>query len=457
MLSYSKRPLIFYGEAINAACFTQNRVLLNKKRNKTPYEAYYGTKPRVNFFKTFGCPCTPLQNNAASTSKFAEKVDKHYFVGNAADKNAYCLFKQFREMYVTPVVSPAPLVVSTPVHTDDDQSILMHAVLRGQEDVHVAAPAPFLNVQPMVNQPAAVNEVPSTTDTTDMHTIEDTTDSDTNSYMLANNVENDQTDHAENPPIEPSVVESIPTPPSQEENQVPAIVVPFYENLWDGPINQEHLVEPKDYRVALKEISWVDAMQEELLQFKKLNVWKLVKKPENKRTIGTKWVFRNKKDDKGVIVRNKARLVVQGFSQHEGLDYDEVYAPVARLEAIRIFLAYVSYMNFKVYQMDVKTAFLYGKHNLFCPLELPKKKKDKVFTSMIKGLGQSPLEYAISANPAIYTKWVTEFLVNAKAADDSLSIITKVAGKVLMIKERDIRRALKIHYYKNRYLLRSIW
>ncbi|GJX86123.1 copia protein [Tanacetum coccineum] len=78
------------------------------------------------------------------------------------------------------------------------------------------------------------------------------------------------------------------------------------------------------------------------------------------RAIGTKWVYRNKKDEKGIVVRNKARLVAQGHIQEEGIDYDEVFAPVARIEARRIFLAYASYMGFIVYQMDVKSAFLYG-------------------------------------------------------------------------------------------------
>ncbi|XP_076908666.1 putative mitochondrial protein AtMg00820 [Bidens hawaiensis] len=90
-------------------------------------------------------------------------------------------------------------------------------------------------------------------------------------------------------------------------------------------IYQSQLVEPKDYKMALWENSWVEVMQEELLIFNKLNVWRLVKKLVNKKPIGTICVFRNKKDDKGFITRNKARFVVQGFSQHEGLDYDEVY------------------------------------------------------------------------------------------------------------------------------------
>ncbi|GJZ70854.1 putative ribonuclease H-like domain-containing protein, partial [Tanacetum coccineum] len=95
--------------------------------------------------------------------------------------------------------------------------------------------------------------------------------------------------------------------------------------------------EPKRVSKALSDPAWVEAMQEELLQFKL-----------------------NKKDERGIVIRNKARLVAQGHTQEEGIDYDEVFAPVARIEAIRMFLAYASYMGFMVYQMDVKSAFLYG-------------------------------------------------------------------------------------------------
>ncbi|GJY96704.1 retrovirus-related pol polyprotein from transposon TNT 1-94 [Tanacetum coccineum] len=102
-------------------------------------------------------------------------------------------------------------------------------------------------------------------------------------------------------------------------------------------------------------------MQEELLQFKLQEVWTLVDLPNGKRAIGTKWVFKNKKDERGIVIRNKARLVAQGYTQEERIDYDEVFAPVARIEAIRLFLAYASFKDFVVYQMDVKSAFLYGK------------------------------------------------------------------------------------------------
>ncbi|GJX30831.1 ribonuclease H-like domain-containing protein [Tanacetum coccineum] len=118
--------------------------------------------------------------------------------------------------------------------------------------------------------------------------------------------------------------------------------------------------EPKKVSQALSDESWVEAMQEELLQFKLQEVWVLCDLPEGKRVIGTKWVFRNKRDERGTIIKNKARLVAQGYRQEEGVDYDEVFAPVARIEAIRLFLAFASFMGFIVYQMDVKSAFLYG-------------------------------------------------------------------------------------------------
>nr|GEY26551.1 putative ribonuclease H-like domain-containing protein [Tanacetum cinerariifolium] len=91
-----------------------------------------------------------------------------------------------------------------------------------------------------------------------------------------------------------------------------------------------------------------------------LKVWIFVDLPYGKRAIGTKWVYRNKRDEKGIVIRNKARLVAQGHTQKEGIDYKEVFAPVARIKAIRLFLAYASFMGFPVYQMDVKSAFLYG-------------------------------------------------------------------------------------------------
>nr|GFB86356.1 putative ribonuclease H-like domain-containing protein [Tanacetum cinerariifolium] len=126
----------------------------------------------------------------------------------------------------------------------------------------------------------------------------------------------------------------------------------------DTPIQTRNM--SKEIFDALQDPRWVEAMQEELLQFKIQNVWTLVDCPKGVRPIGTKWVLKNKKDERGIVIRNKARLVAQGHTQEERIDYDEVFAPVERIKAIRLFLAYASFMGFTVYQMDVKSAFLYG-------------------------------------------------------------------------------------------------
>ncbi|GJT07507.1 retrovirus-related pol polyprotein from transposon TNT 1-94 [Tanacetum coccineum] len=107
---------------------------------------------------------------------------------------------------------------------------------------------------------------------------------------------------------------------------------------------------------ALKDVDWVSAMQDELDQFARLKVWRLVPRPDGKTIIKTKWIFKNKKDESSLVIRNKARLVAVGYCQQEGIDYDETFAPVARIEAIRLFLAYAAHKDFTVFQMDVKTS-----------------------------------------------------------------------------------------------------
>nr|GEV21606.1 hypothetical protein [Tanacetum cinerariifolium] len=115
-------------------------------------------------------------------------------------------------------------------------------------------------------------------------------------------------------------------------------------------------IEPANVAKALRDADWVSVMQEELDQFPRLKVWRLVPRPEGKSVIKTKWIFKNKKDESSLVIRNKARLVPVGYSQQEDIDYDETFAPVTRIEAIRLFLAYAAHKDFTVFQMDVKTA-----------------------------------------------------------------------------------------------------
>ncbi|GKF62886.1 retrovirus-related pol polyprotein from transposon TNT 1-94, partial [Tanacetum coccineum] len=119
-------------------------------------------------------------------------------------------------------------------------------------------------------------------------------------------------------------------------------------------------VEPKTYKEALTQSCWIEAMQEELHEFERLEVWELVPPLDKVMVITLKWIYKEKLDELGGILKNKARLVARGYRREEGIDFEESFAPVARLEAVQIFLAFAAHMNMIVYQMDVKTAFLNG-------------------------------------------------------------------------------------------------
>ncbi|GJU61178.1 retrovirus-related pol polyprotein from transposon TNT 1-94 [Tanacetum coccineum] len=118
--------------------------------------------------------------------------------------------------------------------------------------------------------------------------------------------------------------------------------------------------EPKNIKEAMADSAWIESMQEELHQFDRLDVWELVDRPLCKNVINLKWLWKNKRDEENTVIRNKSRLVAKGYAQKEGIDFEESFAPVARLEAVRLFIAYVAHKSFTVYQMDVKTTFLYG-------------------------------------------------------------------------------------------------
>ncbi|KAH9291102.1 hypothetical protein KI387_044673, partial [Taxus chinensis] len=119
-------------------------------------------------------------------------------------------------------------------------------------------------------------------------------------------------------------------------------------------------VQPKNFLEARHDKHWLKAMEEELDQIEKNETWELVPRPKSQNVIGTKWVFWNKLNKDGQVTQNKERLVCKGYAQVEGVDFKETFAPVARLEAIKMFLAFAVFKNFKVYQMDVKSAFLNG-------------------------------------------------------------------------------------------------
>jgi hypothetical protein len=175
------------------------------------------------------------------------------------------------------------------------------------------------------------------------------------------------------------------------------------------------------------------AMQEELNNFTRNDVWELVERPNDYNVIGTKWVFKNKQDQDGIVVRNKARLVAQGYTQVEGLDYDETYAPVARLEAIRILLAYACAHNIKLYQMDVKSAFLNGIINELVFVEQPPGFEDDKKPNHVYKLKKAL--YGLKQAPRAWYERLRDFLLSKgfKMGKVDTTLFTKKIGNDLFI------------------------
>nr|GEV81661.1 retrovirus-related Pol polyprotein from transposon TNT 1-94 [Tanacetum cinerariifolium] len=193
-------------------------------------------------------------------------------------------------------------------------------------------------------------------------------------------------------------------------------------------------VEPKTYKDALTQSCWIEAMQEELNEFERLEVWELVPRPDKVMVITLKWVYKVKLDELGGILKNKDRLVARGYRQDEGIDFEESFAPVARLEAIRIFLAYSAYKNMVVYQMDVKTAFLNG--NL----------REKIYVSQPDGFvdPDNPNHvyklkkalYGLKQAPRAWYDMLSSFLISqdfSKGSADPTLFIRRNSNYLLMV------------------------
>ncbi|KAD3640062.1 hypothetical protein E3N88_29285 [Mikania micrantha] len=392
MLADSGLPLTFWAEAVNTACYVQNRVLVNQRWLKTPYEILHSLTPLISFFRAFGCPCYIL-NTKDPLTKFDSKVDAGYFVGYSSTCKAYRVFNcrtKIVEETLHVKFNECPKD-SIPQNSAEmfDLNILQHKFpVEPNGEEHEVFPA---------------NPPKDSTETT--QGIPDDEDESTHLFRFSDNLPTSAKSVAPPAPVAPPNTNADEILDSSTSFEIPAELFPGssstsaaaeppantctalipYQELKDHPLSQilgdisagvstrsqlsnfclyalfVSQQEPKNYHTALKDNGWVEAMQLELLQFQKQQVWELVPLPQGKCAIGTKWVFRNKTDEHGQIIKNKARLVVQGFSQEEGIDYDETFAPVARLEAIRLFLAYAALHKLKVFQMDVKSAFLYGK------------------------------------------------------------------------------------------------
>ncbi|KAK0607836.1 hypothetical protein LWI29_021318 [Acer saccharum] len=334
MLNSKKIPRNLWAEAVNTTCYVSNRVFRRPGTKQMSYELWKGKKPNVSYFHTFGSKCYIL-NDRNHLGKFDTKSDVGLFIGYAINSRAYRVFN----------LTTKTIMESINVKIDD------LSMLNLCDNNGVNEPK-----ENMLNDTKTHIDVASSVSSQDH-------ENDSHVEVESQGLENALNDNQQNDQV--------------VEHSHPRLRNLNYQEDIIGDLNEgvrtrnqianqifyacyTSQIEPKNINEAIVDEYWVGAMQDELNQFERNEVWSLVPRPKDINVIGTKWVFRNKTDESGKIVRNKAILVAQGYTQVEGVDFDETFAPVARLESIRLLLSIACIKKFKLFQMDVKSAFLNG-------------------------------------------------------------------------------------------------
>nr|GEU31159.1 hypothetical protein [Tanacetum cinerariifolium] len=290
MLIFSRVPLFLWAEAIATACFTQNRSIIHRRFNKTPYELINGRKPDISFFHIFGALCYP-KNDREDIGKLGAKGDIGFFIGYSADSFAYRDVDglNLQQQHAQLQGNQAPLQTKT----------VANNVSNAMFDANT-----FVN--PFATPSTSATESSSQyVDPSNMHTF----------YQPYPYEFQWTKDH----PLEQVIGE-----PSR-------LVLTRNQLRSDGDMCIYALtvstMEPKNVKEAMTDPAWIESMQEELLHFKRLDVWVLVPTPDNNKPLTWKWLFKNKHDEENTVIRNKSRLVVRGYRQEEGLDFKKSFAP----------------------------------------------------------------------------------------------------------------------------------
>nr|GEW45883.1 hypothetical protein [Tanacetum cinerariifolium] len=438
-------PIPFWAEAVNTTCFFQNRVLVTKPHNKTPYELLLGRTPSISFTRPFGCSVTIL-NTLDPLRKFDGKADDGFLVGYSVSSMAFIVFnsrtKIVQETLHINFLENQPNVIGSrptwlfdidtltqsmnyqpvgagnqPNSSADPQNTNADATFKVKEpesEVHVS-PSSSANTKKhddKTKREAKGKNMPALEDVTYSNNEEDVgAEADFSNLEININVSPIPTTRVHTYHPVTQIIGDLSLAPQtrsmtrmvKEQGGLTQINDDdFHTCMFACFFSQE---EPKRVHQALKDPSWIEAMQEELLQFKMQKIWVLVDLPKGKRAIGSKWVFRNKKDER-----------------------------VARIEAIRLFLAYASFMGFMVYQMDVKSAFLYGtiKEEVYVcqplgfeDLDYP----DKVY-KVVKEL------YGLHQAPRAWYETLTNYLLEngfQKGKIDQTLFIKKQKGDILLV------------------------
>ncbi|GKA30742.1 putative ribonuclease H-like domain-containing protein, partial [Tanacetum coccineum] len=359
MLIYAKALLFLWAEAVATACYTQNCSVIRLRHGKTPYELLHDKLPDLSFFYVFGALYYPT-NDSENLGKLQPKANIDFDELTAMDSEHSSSGPALHEM--TPTTISSGLVPNPPPSTPFVPPLRTIWIfcfnhfapepaastgLPSSTTVDQDAPSPSNSqTTPEIQSPAISKEVEE-----DNHDL-DISHMNNDSFFGILIPKNDS--EASSSDVIPTIVHTA-TPNSEHVNKwtkghpLDNIIgeqeihvstrLQLYEQAlfcyYDAFLTS---VEQKNYKDALTQACWIEAMQEELHEFNHLEVWELVPRPD----------------------KNKARLVARGYRQEEGIDFEESFTPVARLDVIRIFLTYAAHINMIVYQMDVKTAFLNG-------------------------------------------------------------------------------------------------
>ncbi|GJQ89446.1 ribonuclease H-like domain-containing protein [Tanacetum coccineum] len=398
MLADSKLPTTFWAEAVNTACYVQNRVLVTKPHNKTPYELFLGRKPALGFMRPFACLATIL-NTIDHLVKFDGKADEGFFVGYSIKGKAFKVFNSrtriveenlhvhfsentpniagtrpnwlfdidalTKSMNYKPVVAGNQSNGNAGTKACDDAGKARMETVPGKDYILL----PLDDEKKITKEPGKEGGDSSKEDESNDQEKDDNVNNTNNINAASTNKVNvvgrklsiKLPNDPNMPELEDIVYSDNDEDVCAEADMNNLDTFMFVSPILTTRIHKDHPVEqiirdlnsapqtrrmtknleehePKKVIHALKDPSWIEAIQDELLQFKL-----------------------QKKDERGIVIKNKARLVAQGYTQEEGIDYDGVFAPVSRIKEIRLLLAYASFKDFVVYQMDVNSSFLYGK------------------------------------------------------------------------------------------------
>ncbi|GJR37063.1 putative ribonuclease H-like domain-containing protein [Tanacetum coccineum] len=476
MLIFSKAPLFLWVEAINTSCYTQNRSLIRLHYNKTLYERMHDKKPDLSFLYVFGSLCYPT-NDSKDLGKLNAKADIGIFVRYAPAKKAFRIYNRRTQKIMETIhvmfdelttmaskqfglgpgiqlmtlattnsgLVPNPILQQpcNPPNRDD-----WDRLFQPMFDRYFNPPTIAVSPVPVAATPRAVDTTESPVSTSidlDAPSTKSPKTPHFHNDPLHESIHEDSTSHGSSSNVRPShtpfehlgrwtkyhLIENVISKPScsvSTRNQLQTNAIWCY---FDAFLTS---IEPKNFKQAMTKPSWIDAMQEEIHEFERLQVWELVSCPDKVMLIKLKWIYKVKMDEFGGVLKNKARLVAQVFRQEEGINFEESFAPVVRIEAIRIFVANAANKNMTIFQMYVKMAFLNGELKEEVYVSQPEVFGDQDNPSHVYKLKKAL--YGLKQAPRAWYDLLSSFLISrhfSKGVVDLTLFTQKVGNDLLLV------------------------